>query len=250
VGRSTSGCAPACSIAFAAAPSRSAASSRKPAGSRSDAFAVELSDRSRQELTVGAVYDRAAGLGDLVLDPDFARGHAPVAADAAVFVAGSDRRALDAYASQHPVRVLEREQYLRGLEVAGQRDRWGVWLIIALAAAFAALALVNLAAMATGERRDELATIRLLGGSRGHAVRMVLLEMAPTVLTAQAAGAVIVGAALAGVPRGLTGEPLAAPLPLLAGLVGGAVALGMLASVVSARISLRASPAAALRLSD
>ncbi len=40
-----------------------------------------------------------------------------------------------------------------------------MWMIIGLAALFTALALINSAAMATAERRAELATIRLLGGT-------------------------------------------------------------------------------------
>ena len=58
---------------------------------------------------------------------------------------------------------------------------------------FAALALVNTAAMATAERRAELATIRLLGGTAGQATRMVALELAPVVLAALVAGAAIAG---------------------------------------------------------
>ena len=42
--------------------------------------------------------------------------------------------------------------------------------------------------MTTTERRDELATIRLLGGTAGHATRMVTLEMLPTVIAALGAG--------------------------------------------------------------
>jgi hypothetical protein len=43
-----------------------------------------------------------------------------------------------------------------------------------------------------GERRGERATIRLLGGTTGHAIRMIVLEMVPTVLVALGAGAAVV----------------------------------------------------------
>jgi len=123
-------------------------------------------------------------------------------------------------------------------------------MIIGLAAVFAALALVNTAAMATAERRGELATIRLLGGTAGHVLRTVALEMAPTILAALAAGGAIVAVAVAGVPRSLTGVPIAVPVGMTAGLVGGAIALGLMAAVVTARLALRASPAEAMRVRE
>ncbi len=83
-----------------------------------------------------------------------------------------------------------------------------------LASLFAALALVNTAAMATAERRGELATIRLLGGSSAHVVRMIVLELVPTVLVALAAGGAIVAVTVAGV----TGIPLEIPAPFIGGL--------------------------------
>ena len=101
--------------------------------------------------------------------------------------------------------------------------------------------------MTTTERRDELATIRLLGGTAGHATRMVTLEMLPTVVAALGAGAAIVAVAVAGVPRGLTGFPLVVPLELVGGLAAGAAVLGLLAAAVTTRLALRASPAEAMR---
>ena len=73
-------------------------------------------------------------------------------------------------------------------------------MIIALATAFSALALMNTAAMATAERRTELATIRLFGGTTGPAIRMVTLETLPTVLPRSARPAIIAGIAVNGVP--------------------------------------------------
>ena len=134
-------------------------------------------------------------------------------------VARPPRRRSSRYASDHPgVQSLNRTQYLDTVHASNVDGAWGVWLIVGLAAAFATLALINTAAMTTTERRDELATIRLLGGTAGHAIRMVTLEMLPTVITALGAGAAIVAIAVAGVPRGLTGFPLVVPLELTGGL--------------------------------
>ena len=103
---------------------------------------------------------------------------------------------------------------------------WGVWLVVGLATVFAALALVSTAAMSAAERRREFATLRLLGATRGHAIRMVALETLPTIAIALAAGAGIAAIAVAGVPRDVTGFPLEVPPELVGGLVAGASVLG------------------------
>jgi putative ABC transport system permease protein len=162
-----------------------------------DTVAVRMADTAPATLRVVAIYDRAAGLGDVLLDRAVARHHAAVRADSALFVAGGER-SLGRYAAGHPgVQRLTRADYLDTLHASNVDGAWGVWLIVGLAAAFAALALINTAAMTTTERRDELATIRLLGGTPGLAVRMVTLEMLPTVLTALVAGGAIVAVAAA-----------------------------------------------------
>ncbi len=218
-----------------------------------DTVPVRMADTAPATLRVAAIYDRAAGLGDIVLDAAVARRHAALPADTALFVAGGPaaERSLARYASDHPgLRPLSRRRYLDTVHAANVDGGWGVWLIVGLAAAFAALALINTAAMTTTERRGELATIRLLGGTPGHAIRMVTLEMLPTVIIALGAGAAIVAVAVAGVPRGLTGFPLVVPLELTAALAVGAAVLGLLAATVTTRLALRAAPAEAMRGSE
>ena len=218
-----------------------------------DRVEVRMADTSERSLRVAAVYDRAAGLGDVLVDPALARRHAAVRADTALFVAGGPAagRSLSRFASGRPgVRSLSRKEYLASVHAAGVDGSWGVWMVVGLATLFAALALINTAAMTTSERRDELATIRLLGGTAGHAMRMVTLEMIPTVLAALAAGAAAVAIAVAGVPRGVTGFPIAVPVELMTGLVGGAAALGVLAAVVTTRLAQRVSPAEAMRAKE
>ena len=136
------------------------------------------------------------------------------------------------------------------MRAANQEDAWGIWLIIGLTALFAALALVNATAMATAERGGELATIRLLGGTPAQVVRMLALEMAATVGVALAAGAAVVWVAVAGVPRGVTGVALVVPEQLAVGLVAGIAGLGLAATVVAARLALRVTPLAALRVRE
>src|SRR4051794_2242914 len=215
-----------------------------------DAVPVRMADATHARLRVAAIYDRAAGLGDVLLDVEVARRHAAVAADTALFVSGGPAaaRSLSRYTSVHPgVESLTRGEYLATVHASKVDGAWGVWLVVGLAALFATLALINTAAMTTTERRDELATIRLLGGTPGHAIRMVVLEMLPTVIVALAAGAGIVAISVAGVPRGLTGFPLVVSPALTGGLAAGAAVLGLIAAVVTTRLALRASPVEAMR---
>ena len=135
-----------------------------------------MADTAPRTLRVAAIYDRSAGLGDVVLDPAVARGTRRPRRDA-VFVAGGRGAALARRYAAPPAAALTRAEYLDTVEADEQRESWAVWLIVGLAAAFATLALINTAAMATGERRDELATIRLLGGTGGQAMRMIALEL-------------------------------------------------------------------------
>jgi putative ABC transport system permease protein len=218
-----------------------------------DTVPVRMADTEPAALRVAAIYDRAAGLADVILDPAVARRHAAHASDSAVFVAGgaSAAAALARYASKHPgVEALSRAEYLGTLHAANVDGSWGVWLVVGLAIVFAALALVNTAAMTTTERRDELATLRLLGGTTGHAIRMLALEMLPIVAVGLGAGAAIVAIAVSGIPHGVTGFPLVVPLELAAGLAAGALALGMLAVSVATRLAQGVTPAEAMRAKE
>ena len=190
-----------------------------------DTFAARLADTTRHTLRVGAIYTRAAGLGDVVPGRrprahrrDLRRRLAP---------------ALDRYASPRGLEVLTRAEYRTRVHGSGQEQSWGVWMIVGLAALFAALALLNTARMATAERRAELATIRLLGGTRGQRLRTAALEMHPDDARRPAAGAVVVAISVHGVPLGLTGIPLAVPATILAAIAAGALALGLLAALAT-----------------
>ena len=218
-----------------------------------DVVRARMADTRAATLRVAAVYDRPAGLGDLVLDPTLARGHATSRTDDAIFVSGGAavRRSLAGYAASHPgVQVMTRPEYLSTLHAAGNDQAWGVWLVVALGALFAALALINTAAMAMSERRAELATIRLLGGTAGQITRTVALELAPAMLVGVAAGAAVAGLAIFGVPDGVRGIPLVVPAAVMSGLLAGILILAVATGAVSTRLALRASPAAAMRAQD
>jgi hypothetical protein len=59
---------------------------------------------------------------------------------------------------------------------AAQASAWPIWLLISLIVAFAAMALLDTALMATAGRHVELTLVRLIGGTRQHAWRIIAWE--------------------------------------------------------------------------
>ena len=75
-----------------------------------DSLDVRMADTTAATLHVAAIYDRAAGLGHVLLDPAVARRHAGDRSDSAVYLTGGPAagRALERYAAAHPgVQALE-----------------------------------------------------------------------------------------------------------------------------------------------
>jgi putative ABC transport system permease protein len=253
VGRSTKAAGDAATEASGAAVAVSDVVASEGDLAVGDVVSARMADTRRAELRVVAIYDRAAGLGHVVLDASDARRHAVDLSGGTVLVAGGDAaaRSLARYAAAHPgIEALTAPEYLETVEAANQEDAWAIWLIIAMSVGFAALALVNTAAMATTERRDELATIRLLGGTSGQATRMIALELVPTVAAGLLAGGAVAALAVMGVPDGVRGIPLVVPVAATGGLLLGAALLGLAAGVVAVRLALRSTPAAALRVRE
>ena len=69
--------------------------------------------------------------------------------------------------------VLSRDEYLDEVDSAQQQQAWIVWLLIVLVAGYAAISVVNSAAMAVADRRNEIRLTRLIGSTRGQVLRMV-----------------------------------------------------------------------------
>jgi putative ABC transport system permease protein len=207
---------------------------------------ARLADLSPARLRVGAIYQRALGLGDIVLPLPLAEAHAAVVLDSAVFVSGPPAigAALAQLVRSVPgTAVLTRAQYLQAARVAAQASTWPIWLLIGLLAAFAALALLNTALMATAGRQPELSLIRLIGATRRQARRMIAWEALVTTLAGLAAGAIIARIAVQA-PPGQPGWSIAVPPVLSAAILAGAAVLGLAGAIAPARLALRTRPAA------
>ena len=209
-----------------------------------DELQARMADTTPTTLRIAAVFTRNDGLGDVLLDSERAREHSTLAGSESVLVRGnSAERSLTRYVAEHPsLEVSARSDYLSALETEGQEEAWGVWLIISLVAVFCALALLNTAAVATTERRQEFRSIGLLGGTRSQTLGAISLEMLTIVFVGLAAGAVLVFVSTLNVSSGVTGFPLEAPSSLMAGLGIGAIVLCAVATTITVRLGLGRKP--------
>jgi putative ABC transport system permease protein len=202
---------------------------------------ARLADTTLAELRVGAIYGRALGLGDVLLPAPLAERHASDKLANAVFFATPrlSRTILARLNSELPTaRVLTRSEYLAGIHAAGRTSAWIVWLIIGLTAAFAGIAVVNTSVIATADRRHELALLRLIGATREQARNMIGWEALLTTLVGVGAGALAARLAVARILEGQPGWRVVVPPVQLGSILAGAAILGLLGSLVPARIAL------------
>jgi putative ABC transport system permease protein len=205
---------------------------------------ARLADLTRTRLRVGAIFGRALGLGDLLLPGPLAEGHAATKLDSAVFIAGPPvvRPELRRLVTAVPTAAaLSRAQYLNTIESAARASAWPQWLLIGLIIAFAALAMVNTTVMATAGRQRELALVRLAGATRRQARRAITWEALITTLIGVGAGAAIARLAVRTPGTGPAWH-ITVPPALFGGILTGAALLGMIGSLLPARLILRPDP--------
>jgi putative ABC transport system permease protein len=223
-----------------------------------DTVEVRLADGAPATLTVVAIFAHALGFGDYALPLELAEAHSPRRLYDAIYVAvqpGADaagvQAAAQALSERYPtLLVVSRAQYVELLRDAEESEQWAVYVLIGLAAVYAALSIVNTLIMATAERRRELALLRLIGHTPRQTLRMIAWEAGIMLLSGVTFAAVIVGVAMAGISAALLGT-LLFPVPWseLAVILVAAAALALAASLVPAWLALRSDPisAAAVR---
>jgi len=201
---------------------------------------ARLADATPVRLRVVAIYRRANGLGDVVLPRALALAHASAALDSAVFVAGP-ARGLDAIVRTYPTAVVRsRAAYLHDVKAQAQDNAKAQWVIVALMIAIAVMAAFNTGAMAAAERRRELVLARLGGATRRQVIGSLTLETIVTTVAGIAAGVAVALASLARVGDDPAGGPLVVPWGQVGVVVAGAVALGLLGTLVPAALVGRA----------
>jgi ubiquinone biosynthesis protein len=133
--------------------------------------------------------------------------------------------------------VLTRGQYLQTVRAAEQASEWSIWLLIGLIVAFAALALLNTALMATADRQPELALVRLIGGTRRQARRMIAWEALIARIAVQT-------------PPGPPSWQVAVPVIPFGAILAGVAILGLAGALAPARLAPHTRPALAFGRGD
>jgi putative ABC transport system permease protein len=209
---------------------------------------ARLADGALTRLRVGAIFNRALGLADVLLPMPLAAANAAVELDNAIFAVGALSVAGRLRALMHGVptiAVLSRRQYLDPV-CANHTSAWIVWLLIALIGAFAGLAVLDTSVMATADRRHQLALVRVIGATRRQARRVISSEAFITIVVGVAIGTLAAPVAVARIPAGRPAWHMVVPPMLFGGILAGAVAPGLLGSLLPARLALRPEPATAL----
>jgi putative ABC transport system permease protein len=210
-----------------------------------------LGDGRRIAPRVVATYASALGLGDFVLPRAAIAGHVTDPMDVQMLVTyanGADVAALDtrlaALAERIPgLQVLDRARLHAAEDREAQANAWVNYLIIGVLMSFVAIAAVNSLVMAVGERRRELALLRLVGATPRQVIRTFRLEV-----LALTGFAIIMGLAVAAatlVPFSLAIAETAVPyLPwhAVVGVIAGAILLGVCASELPTRNAMRRDP--------
>jgi putative ABC transport system permease protein len=206
---------------------------------------ARLADATPAQLRVVAIYDRSNGIGDVVLPRDLALAHASAPLDTAVYVGGRhDRqvtRGLEAIVRSVPTAVLRsRAAYLGDVRAQDQENARSQWVVVALMILIAAMAAFNTGAMAATERRRELVLARLSGATRAQVAGALTLESLLTALTGIGIGIAVVFVSLARAGSDPRGGALVIPWGQAGLVLAGAVALGLLGTLLPAALAGRA----------
>jgi putative ABC transport system permease protein len=210
-----------------------------------------LGDGRRIAPRVVATYASALGLGDFILPRAVVEGHVTHPMDAEMLVKyanGANVGALDtrlaALAERIPgLQVLDRARLRAAEDQEAQADAWVNYLIIGVLMSFVAIAAVNSLVMTVGERRRELALLRLVGATPRQVIRTVRLEALALTGFAIMLGLAVAAATL--VPFSLAIAGTAVPyLPwhAVVGVIAGAILLGFCASELPTRNAVRRNP--------
>jgi putative ABC transport system permease protein len=202
-----------------------------------------------------ATYASNLGFGEFVLPREVVVAHVSVPMDARMLVSyadGADAAALDAELA----RLAEHTPGLKAVERATMRaadaeqaraNSWVNYLLIGVLLAFIAVAAANSLVMATGERARELALLPLVRATPRQVTRMIRVEALAVIGFGVLLGLAIAAATL--VPFSLAIAETAIPSlpwPVLAGVLTGAIVLGLGASEPPARNLLRRDPVEAI----
>lgn len=214
---------------------------------------LHLGDGTPADVTVAAVLGADAGLPDILVSQELARGHVhdPLTSEAHVSLApGADaakvRAALD---DLRGVAVSTAEDWLSDQSRQSHQDNViAIALLFGMALLYTGISIANTLAMSTGERTEEIRLMRRIGATGRQVAGVMLGEIVAVVLVGVVLGLTVAVITVAGVWQGLASTYAEAvidlPLPQLIGVVLACVVIALAGGMVPTLRALRLTAAA------
>lgn len=212
-----------------------------------------LGDGTPVGVTVAAVLAADAGLPDILVPQEVARGHVhdPLTGEAYVSLApGADAGAVRTALADLPgVTVSAAGEWLAEQSRQAQRDNLvAIALLFGMAILYTGISIANTLAMSMGERTEEIRLMRRVGATGRQITGVVLGEIMAVVLVGVVLGLAVAAITVVGVWRGLasTGAEAVIDLPLaqLAGVVAACAVIALAGGVAPALRALRVTASA------
>ena len=218
---------------------------------------LRLGDGTEVSPTVGAVYGRSLGFGDVVLPWQDVAEHLGDRTLATMLVSdgGNATRTAELladFADRHPGLEVGGSEIIAAAEDAnGDTQAWVNYALLGMVILFSAFALLNTLLLGVAGRVRELGLLRLVGGTRRQALSMMRMEAGLMLLIGGALGTAVATVTVLPFAKAVSGS-FRPDIPLLpvAALVGGAALLGLLGTMVPTRAALRTRPVDAIGIRE
>lgn len=217
---------------------------------------IHLGDGTPVPVVVAAILSADAGLPDILVPQEIARGHVHDMLTSEAYVtlkpgadAGDARAAL---ADLPGVTVSTAEDWLADQSRQSQQDNLvAIALLFGMAILYTGISIANTLAMSMGERTEEIRLMRRIGATGRQITGVMLGEILAVVVVGVVLGLLVAVMTVIGVWRGLasTGADAVIDLPLLqlGGVVAACVVIalagGMLPTMRALRVTAAARPA-------
>ncbi|WP_327132070.1 ABC transporter permease [Streptomyces sp. NBC_01343] len=196
-----------------------------------DRVELRLPDGTPANPEIVAVYTRGLGFGEVTLPAADLTGHTTAGRATELLVRGPVPAGLGA--------AVSASEWTTGRDTEREVNAWANTVMAAVLGGFAAVAAANTLVMTVLDRRGELRMLRLVGSTRRQVLRMLRWEALLIAGAGVALGSAIALATLFPLTKALTGEPPHIPPVLYASFAAAALALGLAATTLPARWTLR-----------
>ncbi|GAA4958433.1 ABC transporter permease [Actinoplanes utahensis] len=211
-----------------------------------DTVPVTMGDGVETKFQLVAVYGRALGFGDVLLAHEDVVGHVDAPLARTVLIKGdvSPDQLRDRVKDFPGLMVTDRSGFQEAQAERQQTNAEVNLVFMGLIIAFTAIAVVNTLAMAIVDRIREFALMRLVGTTRRQVFDVLHWELGVIVLIAAALGTGAALLTLTGFSTGMVGSSTPSiSLGTYAVVLLGALGLGLVATILPARMVLRRNPA-------